>query len=106
MNYIEAFSTLSETKIEGIDPYSARFNQIYGSIKKKPYDILDQRKVDFDNDFDDFLRQMGDLEVIFMSPALSRATYRDHFVWHLSVCVHVCVCLIVTLVRVRVRLVA
>ena len=24
--------------------------------------------------------------MIFMSPVLSRATYRDHFAWHLSIC--------------------
>lgn len=45
-----------------MDAFASRFGQIYGSIKKKPYDILDQRKTDFDGDFEDFLRQMRDLE--------------------------------------------
>lgn len=48
-----------------MDAFASRFGQIYGSIKKKPYDILDQRKTDFDGDFEDFLRQMRDLEVKF-----------------------------------------
>eukprot|EP00105_Crassostrea_gigas_P037004 XP_019921152.1 PREDICTED: dynein heavy chain 8, axonemal [Crassostrea gigas] len=63
LNYIESFSSLSDCKIEGMDAFASRFGQIYGSIKKKPYDILDQRKTDFDGDFEDFLRQMRDLEV-------------------------------------------
>ncbi|XP_056012226.1 dynein axonemal heavy chain 8-like [Ostrea edulis] len=63
LNYIESFSTLSYSKIEGIETFASRFGQIYGTIKKKPYDVLDQRKTDFDTDFDDFHRQMRDLEV-------------------------------------------
>ena len=63
MNYIETFSTLGESKIEGLEPYSARFQQIFTSIKKKPYDVLDQRKLDFDQDFVDFRRQLSDVEV-------------------------------------------
>lgn len=62
LNYIQIFSTLSESKVEGIDTYGGRFQQILGSIKKKPYDFLDQRKVDFDIDFEDFKRQLGELE--------------------------------------------
>ncbi|XP_052061669.1 dynein axonemal heavy chain 8-like [Mytilus californianus] len=62
LNYIQIFSTLSESKVEGIETYGGRFQQILGSIKKKPYDFLDQRKVDFDIDFEDFKRQLGDLE--------------------------------------------
>ena len=63
LKYIEIFSCLSESKIEGLEPYSSRFQQIFTSIKKKPYDVLDQRKTEFDVDFDDFSRQLGDLEV-------------------------------------------
>lgn len=63
LRHTDAFSTLSESKIEGIEPFAARFQQILGTIKKKPYDILDQRKVDFDNDFEDFCRLVGELEV-------------------------------------------
>ncbi|XP_071095783.1 dynein axonemal heavy chain 8-like [Haliotis cracherodii] len=63
LRHTDAFSTLSESKIEGIEPFAARFQQILGTIKKKPYDILDQRKVDFDNDFEDFCRLVGELEI-------------------------------------------
>ena len=64
LKYIENFSSLTESKIEGLEPYVAKFNQIFASIKKKPYDVLDQRKLDFDQDFDDFKRQLTDLEVM------------------------------------------
>jgi dynein heavy chain len=40
-----------------------KFNVIVTSIKKKPYDFLDQRKAEFDVDFDDFKRQISELHV-------------------------------------------
>ncbi|OWF42162.1 dynein heavy chain 8, axonemal-like [Mizuhopecten yessoensis] len=77
LNSVQAFSALSESKIEGIELYSSRFLQIYSSLRKKPYDILDHRKLDFDNDFDDFKRQLGDLESgiqKFMEGSFSKIT--------------------------------
>lgn len=32
-------------------------------MKKKPYDFLDQRKAEFDEDFDEFKRSVGELHV-------------------------------------------
>lgn len=63
MKYFQQFSSLSESKIEGLEPYCSKFQQVFTVIKKKPYDVLDQRKTDFDQDFDDFKRQLTDLEV-------------------------------------------
>lgn len=63
LNFIEAFSSLGESKIEGLESYASRFQQILTNIRKKPYDILDQRKVEFDQDYVDFRRQLADLEV-------------------------------------------
>lgn len=40
-----------------------KFAVIVTSMKKKPYDFLDQRKAEFDQDFDDFKRQISDLHV-------------------------------------------
>ncbi|KAK3588116.1 hypothetical protein CHS0354_012173 [Potamilus streckersoni] len=62
LNYIEEFSVVAESKIEGLENFSARFQQIFASIRKKPYDVLDQRKVDFEIDFEDFRRQLTELE--------------------------------------------
>ena len=57
------YSSLQDCKIEGIEPIANKFMHILGTIKKKPYDILDHRKVDFDHDYDEFRRQIGDLDV-------------------------------------------
>ena len=43
---------------------SAKLTVITNSIKKKPYDFLDQRKTDFDGDYEDFKRNIQDLHVI------------------------------------------
>ena len=41
---------------------------IINVIKKKPYDLLDHRKMDFDTDYEEFCRQVGDLEVTWQCP--------------------------------------
>lgn len=38
---------------------------IVTTMKKKPYDYLDQRKQDFDEDFEEFKRYISELHVIF-----------------------------------------
>ena len=90
---IETYSHLAESKIEGVDrPLNTclfhlvscavivdndrleplilgmelmanKFSVIVTSMKKKPYDYLDQRKADFDQDFEEFKRQINDLHV-------------------------------------------
>ena len=40
-----------------------KFQVIVTQMKKKPYDYLDQRKMEFDADFEDFKRQINDLHV-------------------------------------------
>uniref|UniRef100_A0A1I8ID59 Dynein heavy chain 5, axonemal n=1 Tax=Macrostomum lignano TaxID=282301 RepID=A0A1I8ID59_9PLAT len=59
---MEMFSHLAESKIEGMEMMSAKFNVIVVGMKKKPYDFLDQRRVDFDNDYEDFKRQILELQ--------------------------------------------
>ena len=63
MRLIETYSILHVSKIEGIDVIGARFETIYKNMKKKPYDILDHRKIDFDHDFDDFKRYISEIDV-------------------------------------------
>ena len=48
-----------------------KFSVIVTSMKKKPYDFLDQRKAEFDQDFDDFKRQISDLHVSIMGICVS-----------------------------------
>lgn len=61
---ISVYSKLQESKIEGIEMLAAKFTGIVTSFKKKTYDFLDQRKIDFDNDYDDFKKSIQDLNVI------------------------------------------
>lgn len=51
------------SRLDGIDTFNSRFNLLVTTIKKKPYEILDQRKMDFDIDYDEFKRQLTDLNV-------------------------------------------
>ena len=63
INTVDVYMSLMDCNIEGMEPMVAKFQHIFSSIKKKPYDVLDHRKLDFDQDFQDFKRQMSDLEV-------------------------------------------
>ena len=73
LNALETFSVLSESKIEGIETISNRFQHMYSALKKKPYDPLDHRKPDFEADFFEFRRQISDIQVckLFNLSALS-----------------------------------
>ena len=60
---IGSFDLLAESSIEGVDSIITKFQTILNKMKKKPYNILDHRKRDFEYDFADFKRQVSDLEV-------------------------------------------
>ena len=56
----------SYSNIEGMDMMAAKFNVVVTGMRKKQYDYLDQRKTDFDTDFEEFKRQIADLHVGFI----------------------------------------
>lgn len=60
---LDSYATLGLSHIEGIEAFHNRFNLAVTTLRKKPYDILDQRKSDFDFDFDEFKRQVRELTV-------------------------------------------
>ena len=60
---MKVYSNLAESKIEGMELMANKFSVIVTSMKKKPYDYLDQRRTDFDQDFEEFKRQINDLHV-------------------------------------------
>ena len=60
---VNVYSALGLSHIEGIDQLNSRFNLAFANIKKKPYDVLEQRKADFDSDYEDFQRQVTELNV-------------------------------------------
>jgi dynein heavy chain, axonemal len=46
---------------------AAKFNGIITSLKKKTYDFLDQRRTEFDTDYEDFKRVIQDLHVNYFT---------------------------------------
>ncbi|XP_077866685.1 dynein axonemal heavy chain 5-like [Saccoglossus kowalevskii] len=72
---IVVYSKLSDCRIEGMELMASRFNAIITTIRKKPYNPLDQRKADFDIDYDEFKRQISELQSqikSFMNHAFDR----------------------------------
>ena len=63
LKMVDVYETLSLSRLDGIDTFNSRFNLLITTLKKKPYEILDQRKMDFDIDYDEFKRQLVDLNV-------------------------------------------
>ena len=63
LHTIDVYSSLGLSHIEGIETMHSLFQLIVSGMKKKPYDILDQRKTDFDVDFEEFKRSALDIRV-------------------------------------------
>uniref|UniRef100_A0A8C8C735 Dynein, axonemal, heavy chain 5 n=1 Tax=Oncorhynchus tshawytscha TaxID=74940 RepID=A0A8C8C735_ONCTS len=51
---ITTYSALQDSKIEGLETMATTFQSIVLSMKKKHYSFLDQRRTDFDQDYDEF----------------------------------------------------
>ncbi|KAJ3396765.1 Dynein heavy chain 5, axonemal [Lobulomyces angularis] len=59
---IEKFSMLEKLCIEGMESLIKRFSNIMVAMQRKPYDILDHRKMEYDSDYSTFKKQITDLE--------------------------------------------
>ena len=60
-----------------MDSINKKWTSVVGMAKKKNYDILDQRKQEFDSDFDDFVRNVETLQnnlQAFMETCVERQT--------------------------------
>ena len=77
LNTVAMYDVLSLSRLDGMDIFSQRFNVLVTTLKKKPYDILEHRKADFDIDYEDFQRQLVDLNVRSQSHMFTESTY-DH----------------------------
>ena len=60
---IGVYSRMGLSHIEGIDQLHSRFSLLVSALKKKSYDVLDQRRTEFDGDYEDFKRQLLDINV-------------------------------------------
>ncbi|KAI5624114.1 dynein heavy chain 5, axonemal isoform X1 [Silurus asotus] len=58
---INTYSALQDSKIEGLETTATRFQNIVLAIKNKQYNFLDQRRTDFDQDYEEFCRQTTEL---------------------------------------------
>ncbi len=63
LQVIQTYNNLGLSHIEGIDVMNSRFQLLVAGMKKKPYDLLDQRKTEFDTDFEEFKRMTLDITV-------------------------------------------
>ena len=76
MNTMQTFMCLEESRIEGLEQNWNKVQLIMTTMKKKPYDLLDYRKMDFDADFEEFRRQINELQVIGMISGLCENVMR------------------------------
>ncbi|KAK1192580.1 DYH8 protein, partial [Pygoscelis papua] len=78
---VQTFCALSLSTIEGIDIMAVKFKNIYQSVQKKQYDILDPRKTEFDVDFVNFMAKIEGLEIqiqTFMRTCFGRILSSQH----------------------------
>ncbi|KAF5899802.1 dynein heavy chain 5, axonemal, partial [Clarias magur] len=58
---INTYSALQDSKIEGLETMATRFQNIVLAVKNKQYNFLDQRRTDFEQDYNEFCRQTTEL---------------------------------------------
>ncbi|XP_033984034.1 dynein heavy chain 5, axonemal isoform X2 [Trematomus bernacchii] len=58
---ISIYSALQDSKIEGLEIMATRFQAIVLNMKKKHYSFLDQRRTDFDVDYEEFCKSTSEL---------------------------------------------
>ncbi|XP_027143184.1 dynein heavy chain 5, axonemal isoform X2 [Larimichthys crocea] len=58
---ISTYSALQDSKIEGLETMATRFQAIVLNMKKKHYSFLDQRRTDFDVDYEEFCKSTTEL---------------------------------------------
>ena len=66
LNIIEIYSSLGMSHIEGIETLNLHFRNIVLTMKKKPYDLLDPRKPEFEVDFEEFKSHINDILVSYL----------------------------------------
>ncbi|TKC53227.1 hypothetical protein EI555_007550, partial [Monodon monoceros] len=57
----KTYSVLQDSKIEGLENMVTKYQGIVATIKEKEYNFLDQRKMDFEQDYEEFCKQTNDL---------------------------------------------
>uniref|UniRef100_A0A8C4TXL7 Dynein axonemal heavy chain 5 n=1 Tax=Falco tinnunculus TaxID=100819 RepID=A0A8C4TXL7_FALTI len=60
-NTMKTYSVLRESKIEGLEGMITKYEGIVDTMKKRHNNLLDQRKIDFDQDYEEFCKEINDL---------------------------------------------
>ncbi|XP_010139316.1 PREDICTED: dynein heavy chain 5, axonemal-like, partial [Buceros rhinoceros silvestris] len=60
-NTMKTYSVLQGSKIEGLEGMITKYESIVDVMKKRHYNFLDQRKTDFDQDYEEFCREINDI---------------------------------------------
>uniref|UniRef100_G3NTE1 Dynein, axonemal, heavy chain 5 n=1 Tax=Gasterosteus aculeatus aculeatus TaxID=481459 RepID=G3NTE1_GASAC len=60
---VSTYSALQDSKIEGLETFATRFQAIVLNMKKKNYSFLDQRRTDFDADYEEFSKNTSELGI-------------------------------------------
>ncbi|KAM6102183.1 dynein axonemal heavy chain 5 isoform 6-T6 [Theristicus caerulescens] len=60
-NTMKTYSVLQESKIEGLEGMITKYESIVDTMKKRHYNFLDQRRTDFDQDYEEFCKEINDL---------------------------------------------
>ena len=79
---IHQFSSLAQyTHLDGLDQMIKNFYNIVDDIKRKPYDLLDFYKTQFDRDFLEFNVNIHDLELAlqgFINTSFEQISSTEH----------------------------
>uniref|UniRef100_A0A672U8C5 Dynein axonemal heavy chain 5 n=1 Tax=Strigops habroptila TaxID=2489341 RepID=A0A672U8C5_STRHB len=65
-NTVKTYSVLQESKIAGLEGMITKYESIVDIMKKRHYNFLDQRKIDFDQDYEEFCKEINDLHVVII----------------------------------------
>lgn len=63
LKIIDTYSSLGLSHIEGIETLNLHFRNIVLNMKRKPYDVLDPRRPEFEVDFEEFKSHVNDILV-------------------------------------------
>ncbi|KFQ30560.1 Dynein heavy chain 5, axonemal, partial [Mesitornis unicolor] len=60
-NTMKTYLVLKDSNIEGLEGMITKYESIVDIMKKRNYNFLDQRKTDFDQDYEEFCKEINDL---------------------------------------------
>eukprot|EP00762_Andalucia_godoyi_P000483 ANDGO_03248.mRNA.1 Dynein gamma chain len=78
---VEQFSALAKHSIDGMENLIKRFQEIVDDLKRKPYDLLDHTKAQFDKDYIDFNKNIEELETalqVFINSSFENITSTEN----------------------------